>query len=128
MNHDISANELRHCKRAIFLQIFEFIRFKSFKLTLLDLTELISQYFGLFIKLALWSFNVIKVFFWKGFYSIFEFQIFGNFFGFIINFSFCVSVGFFVRRSYVVLQQFVICSDADFVQVGSFVRNKFFNF
>ena len=62
LNHDITADELRHFKRPDFLRISEFMKSKSFLLTLpiLDLAGLISWYFGLLMKLGLWSLNVIN--------------------------------------------------------------------
>ena len=44
LNHDITADKLRHCKRPDFLRISEFMASKSFLLTLpiLDVAGLIS--------------------------------------------------------------------------------------
>ena len=62
LNHDITVDKLRHCKRPDFLRISEFMASKSFLLTLpiLDLAGLISLHFGLLMKLGLWSLNVIN--------------------------------------------------------------------
>ena len=62
LNHDITADELRHCKKPDFLRTSEFMTSKSFLLTLpiLNLAGLIRRHFRLLIKLGLWSLNVIK--------------------------------------------------------------------
>ena len=62
LNHDITADELRYCKRPDFLRISEFMASKSFLLTLpiLDLAGLINRHFGLLMKLGSWSLNVIN--------------------------------------------------------------------
>ena len=58
LNHSMTAEELRHCKRPNFDQIFEFTRSRSFLLTLpiLDLAGVISRHFGLLMKLGLLRF------------------------------------------------------------------------